>query len=60
MQLALQDIGQLTDIGLDAAFAPVEGVSPSLSAVAPFTGKGAKCENVSQSRCLTIEATIQL
>jgi hypothetical protein len=27
MQLALQDIGQLTDIGLDAAFAPVEGVS---------------------------------
>jgi hypothetical protein len=29
MQLALQDIGQLTDIGLDAAFAPVEGVSPA-------------------------------
>jgi hypothetical protein len=25
MQLALQDIGQLTDIGPDAAFAPVEG-----------------------------------
>jgi hypothetical protein len=26
MQLALQDIGQLTDIGMDAAFPPVEGV----------------------------------
>jgi hypothetical protein len=41
MQLALQDIGQLTDIGLDAAFAPVEGVSvTSLSAVDSTPSQG--------------------
>jgi len=38
----------------------IAGRRPPARSATRGKGKGPKCENVSQARCLTIEATIQL